>query len=80
MPAYISANPHVRRREEEVDNAHVQDTDPTGIRTNAGDVVLEVCGEVLALAIEESEVLALAGPVGVGAGKNIPIDFSSAGL
>ncbi|PSS38143.1 hypothetical protein PHLCEN_2v3 [Hermanssonia centrifuga] len=80
MTTYISAIPHIRQMEEEVDNVHVQYTDPTSIRTNAGNVVLKVAGKVLALAVVEPEVLALANPVVIGARVNVPVNFSSAGL
>lgn len=60
--------------------SHVENADPAGVRSDAGDIVLEGAWEVGALACVEAIVVAVARPVVVGADVDVSIDLGTVGV
>lgn len=60
-------------------HSHIEDTDPAGVGADAGDVILERGREVAALSVVETVVVAVAGPVVVGADIDVSVNLSSTG-
>lgn len=58
----------------------VSNAAPSGVSTDAGDVILELGREVRAHAREEAVVRAVAAPLSVRADEEVSIDLSSASL